>query len=63
VRRRAAVGIDDDLPAGDTGVTVRATDDEPSGWIDEKSRLAVAQVLGNDALDDVLGVVFAKPSP
>ena len=31
VRRRAAVGVDDDLAAGDAGVAVRAADDEAAG--------------------------------
>ena len=31
MRRRAAVGVDDDLAAGDAGVAVRAADDEAAG--------------------------------
>ena len=40
VRRRAAVGVDDDLAAGDAGVAVRAADDESAGRVDEDARLA-----------------------
>jgi hypothetical protein len=34
VRRRAAVGVDDDLAAGEAGVAVRAADDEAAGRVD-----------------------------
>ena len=55
----AAVGVDDDLAAGQAGVTHRATDLEAAGRVDERPvaadvevRAAVAQ-LGEDRLDDV----------
>ena len=42
VRRRAAVGVDDDLAAGDAGIAVRPADDEPAGRIDEDACVLVA---------------------
>ena len=36
VTAHAAIGVDDDLPAGQPGVTLRPADDEASGGIDEE---------------------------
>ena len=35
VRRRAAVGVDDDLAAGDAGIAVRTAGDEAAGRVDQ----------------------------
>ena len=56
----AAVGVDDDLAAGQTGIGFRATDDELTGGVHQNARVHqfVAfefQVLvGHDRLDDLL---------
>jgi hypothetical protein len=34
VRSPSAIGIDNDLATGQTGVTLWATDNEPSRWLD-----------------------------
>src|SRR5439155_977616 len=60
VRGRAAVGIDDDLAAGDAGVAVRAADDEASGRIDQDAGLAVHHLLRNHLVHDLLGDVFPE---
>ena len=49
-----AVGVDDDLAAGETGVAVGATDDEPPGGVEVVDGLVVDVLRGNDGLDDVL---------
>ena len=48
VRRRAAVGIDDNLPSGQSGVPIRAADDESPGRIDVKLRLRAHPAFGQD---------------
>jgi len=48
------VGIDDDLTAGETGVALRATDDELAGGVDEELGLLGEQLRGQHLLDDVL---------
>src|SRR5207244_1740012 len=50
----AAVGIDDDLAARQTGVPVRAADDKAAGWIDVIGDLAIDQLLRQARLDDLL---------
>src|SRR5205823_876385 len=45
MRRRAAIGVDDNLAAGEAGVAVRAADIEFSGRIDVPDGLAVNPVL------------------
>jgi hypothetical protein len=34
MRGRAAIGVDDDLAAGEAGVTIRSADDELAGRVD-----------------------------
>ncbi len=57
MRGRAAIGIDDDLAAGETGVAVGAADIELAGWIDVPDGLAVdpllRQRLAHIGLDDL----------
>ena len=60
VRGRAAVGVDDDLAAGEAGVAVRAADHEAAGRVDQDARLRVHQRRRDDLLDDVLGDVGAE---
>ena len=50
----AAVGVDDDLAAGQAAVAVRAADHEPAGRIDVVRDLAVDQLVGQQRLDDLL---------
>ena len=54
----AAVGVDDDLPAGDAGVAHGAADDEAAGRVDVELGLLVEQPLrqrlGDDQLADRL---------
>src|SRR5215210_3837041 len=50
-----AVGVDDDLPAGETGVSMRTPDDEAPGRVDEKLGALVLQSrLLQYRLDDFL---------
>src|SRR5918993_1435707 len=60
VRRRAAVSVDDDLAAGDAGVTVRAADNETSRRGDEDPGLAVHHVGRDHFVDDPVGDVLAQ---
>ena len=56
VRRGAAVGVDDDLAAGEAGVAHGTADHELAGGVDDDEVFepAVVQVLGQDGLDHVL---------
>ena len=57
VRRAAAVGVDDDLAAGEAGVAHGAADDELAGGVHERDLLevlGVVEVLRQDRLDHVL---------
>ena len=54
----AAVGVDDYLAAGQTGVAVWSADDEAAGRVDVVFRLAVQELLRNDGLDDVLDQIL-----
>ena len=49
VRRGAAVGVDDDLAAGEPGVAVRAADLEAARRIDEEARVRRASPPGTPA--------------
>ena len=60
MRRRTAVGVDDDLAAGDAGVAVRTADDETAGRVDEVSGVLVDHRLGDDAVDDLFLDVGAE---
>ena len=55
---RAAVGVDDDLPAGHTGVAVRPAHHEPPGRVDVDAGLLVEERRGDDRLHDVGQHVF-----
>ena len=50
----AAVGIDDDLAAGEAGVAHGSADDEATGGVDVILGVGVEQLRGDDGLDDVL---------
>jgi len=50
MRRRAAVGIDDDLAAGDSAVALRAADLERAGRVDEVLDRALIRFLGSTGL-------------
>ena len=58
--RRAAIGVDDDLAAGQAGIAVRAADDELAGWIDVPDGVlrdpAIGQRLPDIGLDDLADV-------
>jgi len=62
VRRRAAVGIDDDLAAGEAGVTVRAADDEAAGGV-HIELLVVAHPAFGQGLQNMATHQFAKFFP
>src|SRR5205807_4496960 len=47
------VGVDDDLAAGQTGVSLGPTDDEASGGVDQAPGVLVEPALGNHRFDDV----------
>lgn len=49
-----AVGVDDDLTAGETGVTLGTTDDEKAGWLDVVDSAVIKKVGWDDLLDDLL---------
>src|SRR5205085_7476812 len=53
VRAGAAVGVDDDLAAGQAAVTLRAADDEAAGRVDQVLRF-LQPLLGQHRLDDLL---------
>lgn len=56
----STVGVNDDLAAGQTSITLWATDDEKSGWLDVVDGLVI-QVLGWDnLLDDLLEDLLAE---
>ncbi len=50
----SAVGVDDDLAAGEAGVAVRAADDEFSGGVDVEDDVIVPELFGNARADDLL---------
>ena len=49
----AAVGINDDLSAGQTAVTLWTADNKASGWVDEDLGIVAHQFLWNDGVDDM----------
>ncbi len=53
----AAVGVDDDLAAGQPGVAHRSTDDEPTSRVDEHLVVVVGELLGDDGTDHLLDEV------
>ena len=53
VAAHSAVGVDDDLAASKTGITLRASDHETAGWVDEELGL-LCEHLGGDNLADHL---------
>ena len=50
----AAVGVDDDLATGQTGVAHRSADDELTGRVDVELGLGVDETRGDHRLDDLL---------
>ena len=50
----AAVGVDDDLAAGQTAVGVRTTELEVARRVDEHIEVVVRELLGQRRTDDVL---------
>ena len=54
-----AVGVDDDLAAGQAAVALRAADDEAAGRVDINFRFAVEQARGDGGLDDQLDHIAA----
>lgn len=56
----ATVGVNDDLTASETGVTLWATNDEHAGRLNVIDRLVIQQVVGDDGLDDLLGEDLAE---
>ena len=60
VRGAAAVGIDDDLAAGQAGVGLRAADDEAAGGVDEVAGVVVEQLGRDGRADDELDHILAQ---
>ena len=56
----AAVGVHDDLTAGQTGVAVRTADDETAGRVDEILGILIQQMGRNDLLYHLLDHVLAN---
>lgn len=48
------VGVDDDLTASETGVTLGSTDDEAAGGLEVVDSAVVKEVSGDDAADNLL---------
>ena len=59
VAAHAAVGVDDDLAAGEAGVAVGATDDELAGGVDVHVVAVVGELRRDDRTDDLLDEVGA----
>ena len=55
-----SVGVDDDLAAGEAGVTVGSADDEAAGGVDVVDGLLIEVLGGDDGLDDVLHDVLVN---
>ena len=55
-----AVGIDDDLTAGQAGVALRAAHDEAAGRVDVVFGVLVQQLGGDGGLDDLFHHVGAQ---
>src|SRR6266446_9215039 len=51
VTAHAAVAINDDFAASETGVALRSADDETTGWVDEVNGLLVEHLNRQDFLD------------
>ena len=60
VPAHAAVGVHDDLAAGEAGVAVRSADDEAAGGIDVILGSGIHHVRGDHRIDDVLLHVRAE---
>src|SRR6202040_3803617 len=68
MRRRPAIGIDDDLAAGEAAVAVRPADHELAGGVDVPDRMLadpalrqrLADVRFHDGLDVVGGELFVE---
>src|SRR4029453_5878640 len=56
VRSRTAVGVDDDLAPGDSGVPIRPADLEAAGRVDVIDGFVPEQVRRHHARDDALDV-------
>ena len=56
----ATVGVDDDLTASKTGVTLGTTDNEAAGGLDVVDGALVKEVGGDDLLDDLLEELGAE---
>ena len=48
------VGVNDDLTASETGVTLRTTDDEAAGGLEVVDSAVIKQLSGNDLADNLL---------
>jgi len=59
-RRVSAVGVDDDLSAGGSGIAPAAAEDEGAGRIDQNLGLLVEQLRINDRLDDLVDDQLAQ---
>ena len=55
----AAVGIDDDLAAGETAVTLRAADDKAAGGVDEEADIALVELGGDHGQRDLADKILA----
>lgn len=55
-----SVSVDDDLSAGEAGVTVGSADDEAAGGVDVVDGLLIEVLGGDDGLDDVLHDVLVN---
>ena len=56
--RVSAIGINDDLPAGESRVALRSTDNESSRRIDEVLGFLVQKLFADNRLDDIFHQIF-----
>ncbi len=54
----AAVGVNDDLAAGQSAVPHRSADHEPAGRVDEVAGIRVKQFSRNNRFNDLLDDMF-----
>lgn len=50
----ATIGVNDDLAAGEAGVTMWAADDEAAGWVEMEDGFFIEVLFRDDRLDDML---------
>ena len=52
MRSPSAIGVDDDLTTGQTGIALRAANNEPSGWLNLSEIALMVSVSGEQNEED-----------